>query len=98
MQLAIGQETAPLSYEEFQAFVRQEGERRATLGGLIPIPELRESAALERQAFDQFILRMHSEQQVHLLSHVDGDRLPDPVRRDCLPHPSGTLLYWVRSL
>ena len=79
-------------------FVRQEGERRAASGGLIPIPELRVRVPLERDPFDQYIHRLHVDQLVHLLSHVDGEKLPDDVRRDCLPHSSGTLLYWVRWL
>jgi hypothetical protein len=92
------QETASLTYEEFTAFVRQEGERRATQGGLIPIPELRAKASLDRGRFDSYVLRLHSDRLVHLLSHVDGERLPDPVRQECLPHSSGALLYWVRWL
>jgi hypothetical protein len=92
------QETASLTYEEFQAFVREEGERRATHGGLIPIPELRAQVPLERSGFDAFVLRLHADRLVHLLSHVDGGRLPEPVRDDCLTHPTGTLLYWIRWL
>ena len=98
MRSATWQETASLTYEEFQAFVRAEGERRATRGGLIPIPELRAQVPLERAGFDAYVLRLHADRLVHLLSHVDGDRLPEPVRQDCLPHPSGPLLYWVRWL
>ncbi len=87
-----------MDYEEFKVFVRQEGERRVASGGLIPIPELRVRAPLERDPFDDFITRLHADQLVHLLSHVDGGKLPEDVRRDCLPHSSGTLLYWVRWL
>ena len=87
-----------MDYEEFKVFVRQEGERRAVHGGLIPIPELRARVPLDRDPFDTFVLRLHSEQLVHLLSHVDGDKLGEDIRRDCLPHSSGTLLYWVRWL
>lgn len=87
-----------MTYEEFKALVRQEGERRALQGGLIPIPELRVRVSLEREAFDGHVLRLHAERLVHLLSHVDGDRLPDPVREDCVVHGSGTRLYWIRWL
>ena len=86
-----------LSYEEFMAFVRQEGERRGSQGGLIPIPELRTRVPLEHATFDQYVLRLHADRLIHLLSHVDGDRLPEPVRQDCLKHSSG-LLYWIRWL
>ena len=85
-------------YEDFKALVRQEGESRATKGGLIPIPELRVRVPLDREPFDAYVLRLHSDRLVHLLSHVDGDRLPDAVRDDCVPHPTGTLLYWIRWL
>ena len=70
-----------MNYEEFKAFVRQEGERRATQGGLMPIPELRPRVPLERETFDEYVLRLHAERLVHLLSHVDGDKLPEAVRR-----------------
>ena len=85
-------------YEDFKVLVREEGERRAAQGGLIPIPELRVRAELERDGFNQYVLRLHSERLVHLLSHVDGDKLPELVRADCVPHPTGTLLYWIRWL
>jgi hypothetical protein len=87
-----------LIYEEFQALVRQEGERRITQGGLVPIPELRLGLPLERQEFDDYVLRLHTEGLVHLLSHVEGANLPEPVRNDCIVHSSGALLYWIRWL
>jgi hypothetical protein len=88
-----------LIYEDFKAFVREEGERRAAQGGLIPIPELRlRTESLEREGFDQFVLRLHAERLVHLLSHVESDKLPELVRADCVPHPTGALLYWIRWL
>ena len=87
-----------MTYEEFKVFLRQEGERRATQGGLIPIPEVRLHVPLEREVFDEHILRLHAERLVHLLSHVDGDKLPDSVRQDCIVHSSGALLYWIRWL
>ena len=87
-----------MSYEEFKVFLRQEGERRAAQGGLIPIPELRLRVPLEREPFDRYVLRLHADRLVHLLSHVDSERLPEPVRQDCVVHGSGALLYWIRWL
>ena len=40
-----------LIYEEFMAFLRQEGEQRATQGGLIPIPELRSPTRLSSATY-----------------------------------------------
>ena len=87
-----------MSYEEFMAFLRQEGESRATQGGLIPIPDLRLRVSMERESFDGYVLRLHTERLVHLLSHVDGEKLPESVRQDLVVHPSGALLYWIRWL
>ena len=78
--------------------LRQEGERRATQGGLVPIPELRPRVALEREPFDEYVLRLHADRLIHLLSHVDGDKLPAAVREACIVHSSGALLYWIRWL
>jgi hypothetical protein len=87
-----------VNYEEFKVFVCEEGERRATQGGLIPIPELRARVSLEREAFDEHVPQLHAERLVHLLSHVDGDKLSEAVRQDCIVHSSGALLYWIRWL
>jgi hypothetical protein len=87
-----------LTYEEFKEFLRQEGERRVTQGGLVPIPELRLRVPLDRQTFDEYVLRLHAEGLVHLLSHVDGAKLPEAVRQACIVHSSGALLYWIRWL
>lgn len=87
-----------MTYEEFMEVVRQEGERRATQGGLVPIPELRASVSLDRRAFDEHVLRLHAERLVHLLSHVDSANLPETVRRECIVHSSGAQLYWIRWL
>jgi hypothetical protein len=87
-----------LTYEEFMEIVRQEGERRATQGGLVPIPELRTRVALERETFDEHVLRLHAERLIHLLSHVDAANLPEPVREACIVHSSGAQLYWIRWL
>lgn len=90
-----------MDYEVFKGRVRAEGESRALQGGLIPIPALRQSlgdAGLARQAFDEFVLRLHREGGIHLMSHVEPEKLPEPVREDCLTYPEGPLLYWIRCL
>ncbi len=85
-------------YEEFREFVRQEGETRAIQGGLLAIPDLRLRLALERAVFDEYVHRLHAERVIHLLSHVDGGRLPEDVRANCMLHSGGALLYWIRWL
>lgn len=85
-------------YEDFKELLRAEGESRATQGGLVPIPELRQRVPVERETFDEYVLRLHVERLVHLLSHVEGEKLPDTVRQGCIQHPSGSLLYWIRWL
>jgi hypothetical protein len=89
-----------LSYEEFKALVREAGERRARQGGLVPIPELwrRCEATLPRSDFDRFVVSLDSDGLVHLLSHVDTASLGESVRAECLKHPTGPLLYWIRWL
>jgi hypothetical protein len=91
-------EETELIYEDFKALLRQEGESRATAGGLVPIPELRDRVPVERDVFDEYVLRLHVERVVHLLSHVDGDKLPESVRQGCILHSSGSVLYWIRWL
>lgn len=86
-----------MSYEDFKTLVRQEGEARASQGGLIPIPELRRRVVLDRATFEDYLLRLHTEGVAHLMSHVDTDALPETTREECFRY--GThLLYWVRWL
>ena len=88
-----------LDYEAFKHVVRQAGERRAAQGGLVPIPELRRQIpALDPRAFDDYVLMLHREGAIHLLSHVEPDKLSSDVRQQCVIHQSGTLLYWLRWL
>jgi hypothetical protein len=88
-----------LDYEAFKHVVREAGERRVAQGGLVPIPELRRQIpALDRRAFDDYVLALHREGAVHLLSHVEPDKLSSDVREQCVLHPSGALLYWLRWL
>lgn len=88
-----------LDYEAFKHFVREAGEQRVAQGGLVPIPELRRQVpTLDREAFDAFVLDLHREGAIHLLSHVEPDKLSAEVRDQCMVHPSGPLLYWLRWL
>jgi hypothetical protein len=88
-----------LDYEDFKRFVREAGERRVAQGGLVPLPDLRRQVpTLGREAFDGFVLSLHREGAIHLLSHVEPDKLSADVRDQCVVHPSGTLLYWLRWL
>jgi hypothetical protein len=88
-----------VDYDDFKQVVREAGERRLAQGGLVPIPELRrQCASLDHQAFDAFVLTLHREGAVHLLSHVDADKLSEAIREQCVVHPSGALLYWLRWL
>jgi hypothetical protein len=88
-----------VDYEDFKKVVRENGERRVAQGGLVPIPELRRQCpSLDPQAFDAFVLTLHREGAVHLLSHVESDRLSEAIREQCVVHPTGTLLYWLRWL
>ena len=88
-----------MEYQEFKELVREVGEKRAAQGGLVPIPELRRQlTGVERQAFDEYVLTLHREGSVHLLSHVEPEKLSSAVRDECVTHPSGALLYWLRWL
>jgi len=88
-----------LEYDDFKRHVREAAERRAAQGGLVAIPELRRQCPTrDAREFDQYILALHREGAIHLLSHVEPDKLPDDVRDQCVVHPSGALLYWLRWL
>ena len=86
-------------YEDFMASVRE-----ASVGGpavgLVAIPELRRTvgAQASRQDFEAFVMRLHAEGLVHLMSHVDPSSLSPDVLRDCLADETGLLLYWLRWL
>ncbi len=88
-------------YDEFKALVCELAARDdLTMHGLLPIPVLRQEteARIGRAELDTFLLRMHGEGLVHLLSHVEFEKLPPTVRRDTLHLPSGLDLYWIRML
>ena len=77
-----------LDYEAFKDVVRQAGERRVAQGGLVPLPELRRQVpALDRRSFDDYVLTLHGEGAIHLLSHVEPDKLASDVR-DAVRRPS----------
>ena len=87
-------------YEEFQAEVREASQRGVASIGLLPIPELRCALAdrIAREEFDAFVLRLHADGLVHLMSHVEADSLSKETIRDCLSDETGLLLYWLRWL
>jgi hypothetical protein len=88
-------------YDEFKALVCELAARDdLTSYGLLPIPVLRRETAprVGRAELDAFLMQMHGEGLVHLLSHVELERLPSDVRRDTLHLPSGLELYWIRVL
>ncbi len=87
-------------YEDFKARVREASERGAPAVGLVAIPDLRRGVGEQasRQEFDAFVMRLHAEGLIHLMSHVDPDSLPPEVLSDCLTDETGLLLYWLRWL
>lgn len=90
-----------MTYDEFQEFVRELCLRdELTSHGLLPIPALRRQceARLRAAEFDAFLVRLHAEGKLHLLSHVEFEQLPPAVQREALHLPSGQVLYWIRCL
>jgi hypothetical protein len=87
-------------YEEFQAEVREASQRGGPSIGLLPIPELRRSLGerISREDFDGFVMRLHAEGRVHLMSHVEPGSLSGETLADCLSDDTGLLLYWLRWL
>jgi hypothetical protein len=87
-----------LLYEEFKAAVQQIlAPQDHAAGGLVPIPAMRRALAdrVTGEEFDVFLCALQRDGIVHLLTHVDADRLGDDDRKACLNHPSGVLAYWV---
>jgi hypothetical protein len=90
-----------LTYDEFKVFVLDLAERDdLTTHGLLPIPTVRRECAGQPSPadVDAFLIQMHGEGAIHLLSHVEFDTLPAADRREALHLPSGQDLYWIRSL
>lgn len=88
-----------MDYEDFKRAVAAAAEQRVTQGNLIPIPDLRRAMSqLDAATFDQYVLQLHAEGKVHLMSHVEPDQLTDEVKAGCLQPSSGPRLYWLRWL
>ena len=90
-----------MSYDEFKALVRALAQRDdLTTHGLLAIPTLRRQCGTTpaRAEIDAFLVRLHDEGAIHLLSHVEFDTLSAAERRDALRLPSGQDLYWIRAL
>ena len=87
-------------YEEFKAEVRKASQLGGPSIGLLAIPDLRRMLGprIAREEFDAFVLRLHADGLVHLMSHVDPDSLSDETIADCLSDEAGLLLYWLRWL
>jgi hypothetical protein len=90
-----------LTYDEFKVLVRDLVQREdVTTHGLLAVPTLRRECGsrLSRAELDAFLVRLHGDGAVHLLSHVEFDTLSEPLRRDALHLASGPPLYWIRWL
>jgi hypothetical protein len=87
-------------YDDFKTEVRRASAGGSPSAGLVAIPDLRRTLgmALSREDFDTFVMRLHAEGLVHLMSHVDPETLGDETIADCLSDDTGLLLYWLRWL
>ena len=87
-------------YDDFKTEVRNASRDGGPSAGLVAIPDLRRTleAAISRQDFDVFIMRLHADGLVHLMSHVDPESLAEETIADCLCDDTGLLLYWLRWL
>ncbi|HET7747722.1 MAG TPA: hypothetical protein VFM29_10510 [Vicinamibacteria bacterium] len=86
-----------MNYDDFRQQVRTLAEERVAQAALIPLPELRQRLAeCPADVFDRHVLQLQQEGLVHVMTHVDAASLPADVRRGCVTHPSGILLYWIR--
>jgi len=99
-RVGVLKEGRGLDYEAFKGAVREASDRADSEGHPLSIPELRRDLAryLSRPEFDQLMMRLHRDGRVHLLSHVDSAQISPSEQMQCLQHPSGLLLYWVRWL
>jgi len=89
-----------VDYEAFKAELRSASQRSDASIGLLAIPDVRRSLGerVSREDFDAFVMRLHADGLVHLMSHVEPESLGDETIADCLCDDSGLLLYWVRWL
>jgi hypothetical protein len=93
----VGRLGGELLYQEFKTAVQQQLEAPSTGGGLVPIPAIRRALAdhVSAAEFDVLLCAMQRDGLVHLLTHVEPERLPPQERDACLVHPSGVVAYWV---
>jgi hypothetical protein len=90
-----------LNYDEFKVLVGDLVHREdITSHDLLAVPTLRRECGsrLSRDQLDAFLVRLHGEGAIHLLSHVEFETLSEPLRRDALHLASGPALYWIRWL
>jgi hypothetical protein len=89
-----------LIYDDFKDSVQRASEGGGPSNGLVAIPDLRRTlgVTLSREDFDAFVMRLHADGLVHLMSHVDPETLGDEAIADCLCDDTGLLLYWLRWL
>ena len=87
-------------YEEFKARVREASQDGSPVSGLVGIPALRRAIGdhASREEFDAYVLRLHADGLVHVMSHVEPETLTPEALRDCLCDHTGLLLYWLRWL
>jgi hypothetical protein len=103
-RVSAAQPEAPapvMSYGEFLTAARDACRKIDLKGrtfGLIPIPDLRLALGerLSRSAFDQYILQLQRDHLVYLMPHDHPSSLREERRRDCVVHPTGGLMYFLR--
>jgi hypothetical protein len=90
-----------MSFDDFGALVCGLARRDdLTRHGLLPIPAVRRECGgrLGLAQQDAYLVRLHGEGVIHLLSHVEFHTLPAADRSAALRLPSGQELYWIRWL
>jgi hypothetical protein len=90
-----------MSYGEFLTAARdacRKIDQKGRTFGLIPIPDLRLilGERLSRSAFDQYVLQLQRDRLVYLMPHDHPSSLREERRRDCVVHPTGGLMYFLR--
>lgn len=90
-----------MSYGEFLTAAREacrKIDQKGRTFGLIPIPDLRLTLGerLSRSAFDQYVVQLQRDRLVYLMPHDHPSSLREERRRDCVVHPTGGLMYFLR--
>jgi hypothetical protein len=90
-----------MSYGEFLTAAREacrKIDQKGRTFGLIPIPDLRATLGerLSRTAFDPYVLQLQRDRLVYLMPHDHPSSLREERRRDCVVHPTGGLMYFLR--